>query len=180
MGKQFDDLACANHLAGMVHFATVSNAKSDLMDFEPFYGLHAYLEKTYPLVHKHLKREVIGRAGLLYTWKGTGKSANLPVMFTAHQDVVPVGDPAGWTYPPYSGTIADGRLWGRGTGDCKSNIMAHLEAVEALLEEGFTPDYDEWQQKRKILDKYQWVERHNLIQRCLALCYKILKRLNCL
>ena len=142
MEKKFDDMLCAKHLAGMVKFPTVSNAKSALMDFEPFYGLHDYLEKTYPLVHKHLKREVIGKAALLYTWKGTGKSKNLPVMFTAHQDVVPVGELSGWKYPPYEGVMDEGRLWGRGTGDCKSNIMAHLEAVEALLAEGFTPDFD--------------------------------------
>jgi carboxypeptidase PM20D1 len=60
----------------------------------------------------------------------------------AHQDVVPEGDPALWKYPPYSGVVAEGKLWGRGTTDCKCNMMSILEAVEELLETGFQPDYD--------------------------------------
>ena len=60
----------------------------------------------------------------------------------AHQDVVPEGDLEKWTYPPYSGTIADGKIWGRGSSDCKSNLIGQLEAVEALLEKGYEPDYD--------------------------------------
>lgn len=139
---EFKDEVCIEHLAGMVRFPTVSNAVSDNMDFDQFYALHRYLEETYPLVHKTLKKEIVGRAALLYKWEGTGKSKNLPVLLAAHQDVVPEGDHAKWTYPPYEGRIADGFLWGRGCGDCKSNIMAHMEAVEALIAEGFTPDYD--------------------------------------
>lgn len=139
---EFKDEVCIEHLAGMVRFPTVSNSVSDNMDFEQFYGLHKYLEETYPLVHKTLKKEIVGRAALLYKWEGTGKSKNLPILLAAHQDVVPEGDHAKWTYPPYEGKVADGNLWGRGCGDCKSKIMAHMEAIEALIEEGFTPDYD--------------------------------------
>lgn len=139
---EFNDKVCIEHLSGMVKYPTVSNAVSDKMDFEAFYGLHKYLEETYPLVHRTLKREVIGRAALLYTWKGTGKSKNLPILLAAHQDVVPEGDWSQWNFPPFEGRIADGYVWGRGSNDCKSNIMAHMEAVEALIAEGFQPDYD--------------------------------------
>ncbi|CAM5615843.1 Dipeptidase PepV OS=Lysinibacillus sphaericus OX=1421 GN=LS41612_06105 PE=4 SV=1 [Lysinibacillus sphaericus] len=34
-----------------------------------------------------------------------------------HVDVVPVGDESNWTYPPFSGTIADGKLFARGAID---------------------------------------------------------------
>ncbi len=139
---EFKDEVCINHLAGMVKYATVSNGVSANMDFEQFYGLHKYLEETYPLVHKTLKKEIVGKAALLYKWEGTGKSKNLPILLAAHQDVVPEGNYEGWTYPPYEGRIADGYLWGRGASDCKSNMMAHFEAIEALISEGFTPDYD--------------------------------------
>ncbi len=94
------------------------------------------------MVHKHLTLEHTGQAGLLYHWKGTGKSGAAPLLLMAHQDVVPEGDLEKWTYPPYSGTIADGKIWGRGSSDCKSNLIGQLEAVEALLEKGYEPDYD--------------------------------------
>ncbi len=139
---KFDPMVCADHLAGMIHFKTVSDKNPENVDYSEFEGLHRYLEETYPLIHKTLSREIIGSAGLLYCWKGTGKSSNLPIMFMAHQDVVPAGDESRWTYPPFSGTIADGHIWGRGANDCKCVMLAHFEAIEALLAEGFTPDYD--------------------------------------
>lgn len=136
------DEICAQHLAEMVRIPTVSHADKSETDFTQFARFHDYLEKTYPLVHKTMQREVLGDAALLYTWKGTGKSKNLPLMLIGHQDVVPAGDVAGWTYPPFDGVIADGRIWGRGANDCKSVIVAHMEALEALIADGFTPDFD--------------------------------------
>ena len=111
------------HLAGAVRFATVSNADNSLTDYTKFDAFHEYLKETYPLVHKHLTLEHTDQAGLLLHWKGTGKSGAAPLLLMAHQDVVPEGDPEKWTYPPYSGTIADGKIWGRGSSDCKSNLI---------------------------------------------------------
>lgn len=143
MGKHtIDPQISAEHLAGAVRFATVSNADNSLTDYTKFDAFHEYLKETYPLVHKHLTLEHTGQAGLLYHWKGTGKSGAAPLLLMAHQDVVPEGDLEKWTYPPYSGTIADGKIWGRGSSDCKSNLIGQLEAVEALLEKGYGPDYD--------------------------------------
>jgi len=44
-----------------------------------------------------------------------------------------------WTHPPFSGAVADGFVWGRGTLDDKAGVLSALEAVEYLLETGFTP-----------------------------------------
>ncbi len=41
---------------------------------------------------------------------------------------------------PYSGSLADGFIWGRGTLDDKVNILAALEVFEALLVEGYQPE----------------------------------------
>lgn len=51
------------------------------------------------------------------TVKGNGGGSS--VMLNCHLDVVDEGDPSKWKYPPYSGTIAEGRIWGRGASDTK-------------------------------------------------------------
>ena len=50
--------------------------------------------------------------------------------------------PTPWTHPPFSGTIADGRVWGRGTLDDKGQLCVMLDAVENLLAAGFQPERD--------------------------------------
>ena len=58
-----------------------------------------------------------------------------------HQDVVPVetGTEAKWTHAPFSGEIADGFIWGRGTLDDKMTVIGLLEAADILLAKGFQP-----------------------------------------
>lgn len=60
--------------------------------------------------------------------KGGGRKK---VLWVGHMDVVPEGKPENWTYPPYSGTIADGCVWGRGSSDMKGACAAAM--VSALL-----------------------------------------------
>ncbi len=139
---KFNEKELLEHLAGMVRFATVSDAETDRMDFAQFTALHRYLEETYPLVHSTLEKTVIGRAALLYRWPGSDPDSRLPILLAAHQDVVPEGAPEEWEYPPYEGVIKDGVLRGRGSSDCKSQIMEQMEAIEELIREGFTPSCD--------------------------------------
>jgi carboxypeptidase PM20D1 len=107
--------------------------------------LHDVLESAFPRVHQTLEREVVGHRALLYRWRGTDPSAPAIVLL-AHTDVVPVeaGTEGEWTHPPFSGVIADGFVWGRGSLDDKLGVMALLEAVEALLGQGFAPRCDVW------------------------------------
>ncbi|MBK7652049.1 MAG: M20/M25/M40 family metallo-hydrolase [Flammeovirgaceae bacterium] len=44
-----------------------------------------------------------------------------------------------WQEPPFSGTIKDGALWGRGSMDDKSSLIGIMEAVERLIAEGYKP-----------------------------------------
>ena len=128
-------------MSGAVKFRTVSRDDPGKMDLQQFFALHRYLEDTYPLVHAALEREIVGGAGLLYRWPGSG-GGGLPIMLMAHQDVVPEGDEEAWEHPPFSGDIQGGLVWGRGALDCKSQMIAQLEAVERLISSGFTPKSD--------------------------------------
>ena len=129
------------NLQGLITIPTVSNADEDKVNFDYFFQLHQYLEETYPLIHKTMTKNLIGKASLLFYRKAKNPK-KLPVLLMAHQDVVPVGDVGKWKYDPFSARIAEGCIWGRGTTDCKGVMLSELEAVEKLIAEGFEPDYD--------------------------------------
>ncbi len=51
------------------------------------------------------------------------------LVLNGHLDVVPPGDPARWSVPPFEGVVRDGRLFGRGAADMKSGVAAMIAAV---------------------------------------------------
>jgi succinyl-diaminopimelate desuccinylase len=63
-----------------------------------------------------------------------GKSQKPCVLFNAHTDVVPVG--GGWSVDPFSGTVINGAVYGRGSVDNKAGLTAMLFAAQALQEAG--------------------------------------------
>lgn len=115
---------------------------SDLEYYSEFFKLHKYFEETFPLVHSHLKVEKVNKLGLLYTWEGSDPSLK-PILFMAHQDVVPVNRELwdSWDYPPFSGHYdpETDYIWGRGSIDCKNLLLAELEGIEQLLLDGYQP-----------------------------------------
>lgn len=135
-----DAAAAAERLAGAIRIPTVSHADRARQDPGAFLALHDYLGRAFPRVHASLQRETVNGSSLLYTWTGTDASAQ-PVLLLSHLDVVPVepGTEGRWTHPPFSGDIADGHVWGRGTLDDKVGVLGILEAAEALLAQGFQP-----------------------------------------
>jgi succinyl-diaminopimelate desuccinylase len=62
----------------------------------------------------------------LYARLGSGRPH---LSFAGHTDVVPVGNDAGWTVPPFAGEIRDGLLYGRGAVDMKGCIAAFVAAA---------------------------------------------------
>lgn len=59
------------------------------------------------------------------------------VMFNGHLDIVPAGDPQEWPHPPFSGAIAEGLLWGRGSCDMKSAVACMAVAGKDAADAGF-------------------------------------------
>ena len=53
------------------------------------------------------------------------------VLLYGHYDVVPAGDEAKWDSPPFEPTVRDGAMFGRGSADSKSNVIAHIGALRA-------------------------------------------------
>src|SRR6266571_6201301 len=56
-------------------------------------------------------------------------AAHPHLVFAGHTDVVPPGDGAKWSHPPFAGEIADGALYGRGAVDMKGAIACALAAT---------------------------------------------------
>ena len=83
-----------------------------------------------------------GRINVVGRWRGTQAGEGRSLILNGHVDVVPQGDPALWSDPPWSGAIHDGRLYGRGACDMKAGLCAGVFAVEVLQRLGFLPAHD--------------------------------------
>jgi carboxypeptidase PM20D1 len=126
----------ARNLAALVKCRTVSHADATLDDEKEFAGLVALLPELFPNVYRVCEHEAIAGRGLLFHWKGSTDAR--PLLLTAHYDVVPA-DEQPWEVPPFSGTIADGMIHGRGTLDTKCTLAAVMTAAETLIKQGFAP-----------------------------------------
>lgn len=54
------------------------------------------------------------------------------LMFMSHTDVVPIGDESKWLHPPFSGKLDGGRIYGRGSSDCKGLTTCEIMATILL------------------------------------------------
>lgn len=82
--------------------------------------------------------ERIDTGGVSNLWARRGQTG--PVLcFAGHTDVVPAGPLDAWKTPPYTPTIIDGVLYGRGAADMKSSLAAFVTAIERFV--ASTPDH---------------------------------------
>lgn len=157
-------------LVGGIRIPTISHEVYEKTDFRPFDEFKKYLAEVYPEVYQKMDTTVINNYGLIFRWKGKNPKLK-PILFLSHYDVVPVVgyDPKAegqvnpiiynpdkssfvpidsnqtkWDYPPFSGAVANGRIYGRGTLDMKGMLFAILESADALIAEGFQPEQDIW------------------------------------
>ena len=132
-----------DNLSKAIQFKTISYRESERVDWAEFEKFHKFLDEAYPLIAKNLEKEIVPPANLLYRWKGT-RSDLEPIALLAHQDVVPVssGTEDDWVHDAFSGYDDGEFIWGRGAVDMKNHLIAVMESVEALLEDGFEPERD--------------------------------------
>lgn len=125
----------ANGLARLIQLETISTFNQT--DKTKFYEFHEVLREMFPNLFKVCTFEDFD-GSFLMRWQG--KTAKEPIMLMNHHDVVEAtGD---WSYNPFGGEIADGKLWGRGTLDTKGGLWAMMQAAEELVREGFVPERD--------------------------------------
>ena len=134
-----DQHAKAERLGEALSIKTVS-IMGESEAAEEFLKFHEFLKTTYSRTHGELKHELVNDYSLLYTWQGTDATLK-PILILAHMDVVPVKQEtiAKWTYPPFSGVVAEDHIWGRGALDMKQSLVAIMEAVEYLVGSDFKP-----------------------------------------
>ncbi len=128
-----------DRLAQAVQIPTVSY--SDHIDTLAFIQFNTFLDSTYLRINRELERYTVNGFSHVYHWPGKNSQLR-PILLMAHLDVVPVEEASlsEWTQAPFSGIVADGFIWGRGTMDDKMNALGMLEAIDLLLTEGYRPE----------------------------------------
>ena len=76
--------------------------------------------------------EIIAMNGVTNLWARRGRAAPL-VCFAGHTDVVPTGPLENWGIDPFTPTIRDGVLYGRGASDMKTSIAAFVVAIREFV-----------------------------------------------
>lgn len=153
-------------LSEAIQIPTVSTVEYSETNFVPFVQFQQFLQASYPQIYKTLETTTVNEHGLVFHWKGKDSSKK-PLLFLSHYDVVPINNydfnnpPAytpvfnlsekatpltdyqnSWTYPPFSGAVNHGRIYGRGTLDMKGMLISIMEASDQLLVEGYQPEQD--------------------------------------
>ncbi|WP_134698721.1 ArgE/DapE family deacylase [Ammoniphilus sp. YIM 78166] len=97
-----------------------------------------FLPTEVPDIEKHpgwkCDQNYENRPNVVAVRRGTGNGRS--IILNGHMDVVPRGDETKWQYPPFSGTVKDGYLYGRGACDMKGGIAVMVMAVEVIHRAG--------------------------------------------
>lgn len=131
------------HLSEAITMRTVSNPDYSLTDFGPYVDFLNFLERTYPNVHRICHCEIINTYSPVYHWESDLKEGK-PILFTGHYDVVPAVESSlgEWETGPFSGTVLDGCVFGRGALDDKNQVISIMEALEEAIGKGMLPRRD--------------------------------------
>lgn len=83
------------------------------------------------LKQNKLRHKIVGKhdSASVHASYGTTEKG---LLFDCPLDTVSIGNPERWTYPPFDGIVHNGKMYGRGTADCKAGIVAMIYALIAL------------------------------------------------
>ncbi len=123
----------ANRLSRLIKIETISTFNQT--DKTKFYEFHNTLREIFPKLFEVCTFEDFD-GSFLMCWKG--KTDKESIMLMNHHDVVEATGK--WEHEPFSGEIAEGKLWGRGTLDTKGGLWAMMQAAEELAKDGFVPE----------------------------------------
>ncbi|CAL1606624.1 unnamed protein product [Knipowitschia caucasica] len=128
-----------SNLKEAIRIRTVSVSRTDI-NTSALVLFDSFLRKVFPLVFSssRVKHELVAEYSHLFWLQGSRPELE-PYILLAHIDVVPASDTDAWDLPPFSAEEKDGFIYGRGTMDDKSQVMAILQALEYLLMKGYTP-----------------------------------------
>ena len=116
----------AEILSKLIKVETISSRENK--DRTKFLKFHEVLRETFPNLFNTAECEEFD-GSLLLKLKGSDSSLK-PVMLMNHHDVVEASGE--WKYPAFSGEIAEGKVWGRGTLDTKGGLAMMFQAAEEL------------------------------------------------
>ena len=125
-------------LSRMISYETVSDRNNT--DTDKFIVFRSLLAELFPSISECCSLTEFDN-GFAMKWQGTDQSKK-PVLFMNHHDVVEATGE--WEHDAFSGEIADGKIWGRGTLDDKGALWAMFQAAEELVQEGYVPGRDLW------------------------------------
>ncbi|MBV8326264.1 M20/M25/M40 family metallo-hydrolase [Chryseobacterium sp.] len=151
--------------SGGIKIPTVSTGSLGEFNYTPFAQFKEYLKSSYPLVFQNTENVEVNTYGLVFRLKGSNPALE-PIVFLSHMDVVPPGDadvkskeenifrpddqPAApvtkvaedWDYAPFSGVVANGRIYGRGAIDMKGMLFSLMESMNNLIKNKQVPSRD--------------------------------------
>ena len=123
----------------MLRKRTVSD-KNGNFDREEFASFLPMLQEIYPAVFEKAEAKLINEYGILVRLKGKNPGLK-PVVLMAHYDVVS-DEGQDWAHPAFEAEIHDDCIWARGAIDTKCIIAGVFEAMDRLVQDGFTPERD--------------------------------------
>ena len=118
----------ANLLVKIIKIKSNSSDEGELARFLKNYLLKAGFKKV--------KIDAIGNVIAEY-----GKNKSRSILIDGHMDIVGAGDSEKWNFPPYSGKIYNGNIYGRGTVDQKGGLASAIFSVEILRKLKFIPSF---------------------------------------
>ncbi|KAA0706899.1 N-fatty-acyl-amino acid synthase/hydrolase PM20D1.1 [Triplophysa tibetana] len=127
------------NLKEAIQLPTVSFSETQ-QNISALYEFDLLLRRVFPKVFSSnlIQHETISNYTHLFSVSGSEADLE-PYMLLAHIDVVPADEADGWDAPPFSAQELNGFIYGRGTIDDKQSVMGILQALEYLLERGYTP-----------------------------------------